>query len=520
MAAVAILLAVYQYKKEDWEIALEVRSYIVPTVTVLISLGFAAILFSSVVSFWRPTNILLLSTFWQILASILITSAIVFLFLKATNRRLFNSVSAHSFISALLRRVSSRSPKQLDMAVNVIAVNFKTIVKEVTTIPHRGEVSELKKCAHFVMTQIISNPDFAHHVVTTRADFLQRFLHTIKDDGLYSERDFSPPFNALIKALFLNRDSYFYRELKHSEPGVYYKPFLEDVFKDQQMLLEFRPFDQIAFGHGETIEPEKLSLFITALETALEGYFSEPRSMDFEYSHYRWVFEKVENVLSRAIEELRRSDSKDNWHIVSKIHEITFFAGWHFQRIYKEALKNGKVSQHDIDAPIEEKSYGIYPHSMTSGYAQLIFKLLCELSDYSDGESARHYAMTLADHILIFNEPEFENIRKVLLRFIWEKINGKDAPNIDGYYPLILPTFLALTGMWQDSSSPERKALYNQTVEFLNKELKPKLLANTKMANDDSMEERLLGSHVVFNREKGLFQWKMHKSMQDMVVRQ
>lgn len=521
LAAVAILLAVYQFKKEKWDVALEIQRSIRPIVISSISFGFVAIILSSVVSFWRPSNIFLLSVFWQIISSISITFAIVFLFLRATNKGLFSPKTKDRFVGSLLRRVLSRSPKQIDLAVGAIGANFEIILREISIVPQRGgSIPEFAKAAHFVIDQIVSDPNFTHHVVTTRADFLQMFLQSIKEKRLYNNHSISIAFNAFVKALFLNRDSYFYNELKHSDPGIYYKPFLEDIFSDQDMFLELRPFDQISFGYGELVEEDKLSLFLTALETAVEGYFKKPRSVDFEHSHYRQTFEQVEDVFSRVIDEFKNSNSKNSWPITSKVHQITFFVGWRFLDLYKEALKNNTISQHDLDAPIEEKSYGIYPHSLTSGYAELIFKLLCSLSNYPDKESARHYAMTLADDILTFNEPQLENIRKVLLKLIWNQIRDGHSSNIKGFYPLILPVFLSLIGMWQDGASPEEKAIYNQIVEFLNNELKPKILADTKMANkEDLMEKALLSPYVVYNREKGLFEYKLRDGIQEMIIR-
>lgn len=519
IATVAILLAVYQFRKEKWEIALEVRRYIRSVVVVSLVAGFVVIIFSSIVSFWQPTNIFLLSVFWQVFAALLIIFAIVFLFLKTTNRNLFTPKNKDRFIGSLLRRVLSRLPQQIDLVVDTLGSNWKTILKEIRTAQRGDDISEFTKSAHFVTTQIISNPNFAHHIVTTRADFFQMFLRSISENHLYNDQSISVAFGSLMKASFLNRESYFYNEWRHSDPGVYYRPFLEDVFFDQNIFLNLRPLDQIGFDIGESISPEKLSLFLMALETALEGYFNEKRTINFEYSHYRQAFEHVENALSRVMDEARHNESQSDWPIESKLHQITFFAGWTFQRLYREAVKNNKVSQNDLDAPVEEKSYGLYPQSLTAGYAELLFKLLCILSEYPKRDAIRHYAMSLTNHILIFNEPEFSSIRTALLKYIWEKVNGEHMSNINGYYPAVLPVFLSLIGMWQDGATTERKALYNQTVEFLNNELRPKILANAKMANDDLMEERLLPPEVAFNREKNIFEWKMHKGTQEMRVR-
>jgi hypothetical protein len=522
MAAVAIILAVWQFKRDTWEIALEVRKNTIPIVFSLCALGLLSIVTSSIIplTFSQPNNILQLSLFWQLLGGIFILSSLVFLIWKAQDKHLFNKKTKDRFIGSLLRRVLSRSPQQIGLVANTLLSNLNTILGEVKTIPRKGgEISEFTKSAHFVLTQIVSNPTFAHCIVTNRADLFQSFLRGINKDGLYFNHAVSVAFGSLIKASFLSRDSYLYNEYRHSDPGVYYRPFLEDIFFDQNVFLELRPFDQIGFGMGESITAEKLGLFLMSLETALEGYFQKPRSINFEYSHYRQAFEHVENAFSRIVDEAENNKSKNNWGITSKLHQITFFVGWIFRRLYKEAAKNQKVSQDDLDASIEEKSYGIYPKSLTAGYAQLLFNLLCILDRYPQVDTIQHYATSITDHILIFNEPEFSNIRNILLKYIWERINGEHTSNINGYYPTILPVFLSLFGMWQDGATPEYKEQYNKTVEFLNNELKPKILANAKMANDHLMEEVLLPPEIKFNRSKNLFEWQMHSGTQEMITR-
>ncbi len=110
LATIAIIFTVYQFKKESWEIALEVRSYIQFTVVGLILIGFLAIILSSIVPFVRP-SFFPQSVFWQVLAAILIIIAILFLFLKTDNKNLFNERTQKHFIGSLLRKVSSGAPE-------------------------------------------------------------------------------------------------------------------------------------------------------------------------------------------------------------------------------------------------------------------------------------------------------------------------------------------------------------------------------------------------------------------------
>lgn len=517
LAALAVLLAVYQFKKEDWEVTLEIRRWVIPAVLVLIAIALGCSVVSSLVPLSENHHIFRLSVFWQVLSALCIVAAIVLLFFGASKKKLFKNPAGSNFISPLLQRVSSGLPAKLDQVLDVLLLNLKGLLKEIDSIKPQEKASDSAKNAHFIVTQIISDPVLANHIVTTRADFFQIFLRNIKGHEQYGESAMSTAFDALVRAAFSNKESYFYKEIEHSGAGIYFKPFLENVFRDQEVFLEFKPFQQMGFDYGESVDSKRLTLFLTALETALEGYFEKPRDLNFEYSHYNHTFEMAKNALSRVIAEAAEVEGKNDWHVTNKVHQITFFSGWRVQNMYKEALKKNTVSQHDMSVPVDERSYGIYPESLTAGYAKLIFELLCELNNLPNREMRRHYAMTLADHILVFNEREFDKIREVLLKYIWEQIKE----NVEkGFFPAVLPIFLSLVGMWQDGASKERKTLYNQTVEYINKELKPRIKEGKKMANDeDLMEEVLLPVEVKFNREKDLFEWQMRGGVQEMVVR-
>jgi len=250
--------------------------------------------------------------------------------------------------------------------------------------------------------------------------------------------------------------------------------------------------------------------------------------LDFEYSHYRTAFEKVEEAFSRIIEEARPAQEKDSrpnhsWQISSKLQKIGFFINWELLHLYDDALKEDRISENDKQANIRKVDYGWYPTSMTAAYAELVFKLLCDLSSYPVKEAQRDFALQIAGDLIVFDHhPSVEKIREILLEFIWKQINGDDlTSNIKGYFPAILPVFLSLVSMWQDTVSHKRKDLYNKTVEFLDNELKPKILAGEKMANkEDIMEEIMLPPSVVFDRKKNIFVWHGSMgSMQDMIVR-
>jgi hypothetical protein len=523
VAAIAITLTVWQLKKDDWEIAIEVRDSTIPAVCALIAIGFVAEIIASLVTFWKPTNIFELSTLWQLIASLFIIAAPIYIFMGTRKKGLFNPKTKERFVRALLRRVSSRSPAKMDLVADVLLVNMKSMLQEVSSSPLVKGIPEFTRYAHLTLREVVADPAFAAHIVTRRADFFQYFLHrTQKYRG--AADTLSVVFNALIKAAFANKNSYFYSELEHTGFGQY-KPFLSDVFLNPKIFLNLKPFDQVDFSYGQIVDPERAKLFLVALDLAVKGYWEMDADnyLDFQWSHYHTGFEKLEQLFSRVVEEARQNKQADQWPVSSKLQTISFFVNWDFLHRYDEAIKDGKVSKNDLDASVERKDYAIYPRSMTAGYAELVFNLLAILSGYPVAEARRDFALQLAGDILVFDHrSNLEKIREVLLEYIWEKICGdKFGANIKGYFPAVLPIFLSLTAMWQDGASQQRKDLYNKTVEFLDKELKPKILAGEKMANkEDAMEKVLLPSEVVFDRKRNIFVW--HGSLgstQDMIVR-
>jgi membrane-associated HD superfamily phosphohydrolase len=86
ISALAILLAIYQIKKEKWNLSLKIRGYITKVILVTISLGILFSIISSLVIFITPKYVFHLSIFWQILSSIFIAFSVIFLLTKATKK--------------------------------------------------------------------------------------------------------------------------------------------------------------------------------------------------------------------------------------------------------------------------------------------------------------------------------------------------------------------------------------------------------------------------------------------------
>ena len=229
VAAIAITLTIWQFKKNDWEIAIETRRKTIPIVCVLIGAGFALEIVASLVTFATATNIFEVSLVWQLLGSFFILAAPVYLFIGTRQRGLFSEATNEDFLRALMRRVSSRSPEKMDLVSDALLANMDAMLEEISSAPLLDDIPELTRYAHLILRDVVADPAFARHIVTRRADFFQYFLRRIIEEYHGSADTLSVVFDAFMKAAFANKDSYFYSEMEHTGFGDY-KPFLNDVF--------------------------------------------------------------------------------------------------------------------------------------------------------------------------------------------------------------------------------------------------------------------------------------------------
>lgn len=521
VAAVAIILAVYQIKKDDWETPLEIRDHVVPVTVILIGLGIAAEIAASIMSTTEPRTILELSLTWQILASLLIIGSFIYLVMNSKKKGLFNERTYNRFFESLKKRVAYRSPKQMDAVADILIMNLDDLLKQVSPAPLSGHSTAIAKSAHDTLRKIVADSSFTRYVVEFRADFLTSFIKGIKEYHGYIDT-LTITFNAIIRAAFYNKNSYLYDELRREGLG-YGRPLLNDIFCDQRIFLDFKPLNEIAFGGEQMVDSDRLDLFISALDLAIKGYWDKGVYIDFEGSAFDNAFAILETTFGNIVSEIKTSDQELDVSFIRKFQLIPFFVNWIFVHRYEDALKANQVPEEELNVQQETRSYGNCPKSLTAGYAELIFRLLCSLSRSLNEESKRVTSILIAGDILVFyHRTNLKNIRTALLDYIWkDPLSGVDS-NLQGYYPSILPIVLSLIAMWQDGGSQERKELYNSVVTFLNTKLKPKILAGDKMANGELMEHALLPREVTFDRGKGLFIWKSPQyggGEQEMIIR-
>ena len=324
-------------------------------------------------------------------------------------------------------------------------------------------------------------------------------LREIKEKHLTRRHEINFMISSIIKELFENQDSYLYRELKYGGFGID-KPLFESLFYDQKFLNEFRSLQEWCYRLYE-LNKEKFNVYIEAFNHALKGYWFDGNYVHHSLFIFIIAFVQLTGGAEDLVVEITKL-SKDNfWKnpSVNILYKIASFLGSDFSRIYREALKEKKVRNCDLEVRVEGEYK--YPRSVTTAYSKAVFDFLCALSmAEKHGENLRLVAVEATNPMFEFGGEGFEKMRERFLELVWEKIQE----NINrGFYPALLRTYLSLM-IPSLSSTEEGRRLIN----FLYKKFMPLVLADKKMVNGKSMEKVLLPESIIFDREREEFRYK------------
>lgn len=507
VAALGLIFAVYQLRRPVWSIVLSIKrkTYLVRLFSALglISIAISAVLPQIVKR--RPTSLVECPLFWEFLGCVFFISAPVALLILAEKKdRLFTKNNAEKFHQVILRNIARATPDILETCINVIGSNLNEITEAISKSKislHEGKKEKQKPdysdYARSIFNFILTEPQVLTYVVTSRLDFLSHLLREIKEKHLTSRHGINLMISSITKELFENQDSYLYRELKYSGFGIY-KPLFESLFYDQKFLNEFRSLQEWRYRPYE-LNKEKFNVYIEAFNHALKGYW-----FDGSYVHHL-PFESAFTQLTAGAKALAIEISKLSEDIfwknpsVNTLFKIASFLGSDFARIYREALKEKKVRDCDLEVRVE----GEYkdPASVTAAYSKAVFDFLCALSmAEKHGENLRHFAVEATRPVFGFGGEGFEKMRERFLEHVWENIKE----NINrGFYPALLRTYLSLMIPSRSTTEEGRKL-----INFLYKEFKPLVLLDKKMVNGKYMEKVLLPESIIFDREREEFRYK------------
>ena len=498
LASIAILLAIYQFRREKWLIALRVRSYIQPTVFSTLLAGVLMTIVSSLILIKDPATIFQTSVFWQVIASIMVAFSIVFLFIRATNKKLFNPHNAGKFYEVMGRELSRPSPDRLEVILNAFLENLDSICR--TASQHLD--TEGTRSAIAILDSILGEASLVDLITTKRLDALRYIIATIEKYNLPEQR--VRGFSRIIKNLFSDQNSYLYRHLDKDGFALSTNLY-ESLFGSPVILSNFNLFGwpSLDYKMQSGLNTIQVEVFIEALSQAIEAYLKNssvpPRHINDGLSHLSSVFGNLCSKIST--EEGRGVDTKyalkDEWwslHLIANFlgHGYTFLA-------YQDEL-NQEIKEKEKIVP-EVSFYS--DTTINAGIAGALYKAFEQLSYVENTLDTYHTVLELLYGMMHEYENK-EGYRPPFEKRMWEQI----ATNVSQrHYPAALRTYLEFIGFCAASDENQRRGWIGEQTERMRRllyiDLKPLLDADTKMVNDEKMKDALLPKSMSY--ENGNF---------------
>jgi hypothetical protein len=502
LSSIAILLAIYQFKKDKWSIALKVRNYIRPTILATISLGVVLSFVSPFILFKTPTNIFELSIFWQAVGGIFIIFSIVFLFLKATNKGLFNSRTAKKFYEVLHWELSRPSPERLEIILNTLLDNFENICKSAIG----DEKLEVTQLSSAILDVILGEGSLVDLVTTKRLDALHYILAVFEKYNINYRQ--ARGFTRIVKNLFVDQESFLYKHLEMS--GLALSANLYDhLFGSPQILTNFDLFGWRTIDYSTYKNPSstQINVFIKALSRAIETYLKTgsipPRHINNGLSHLSEIFGDI--CVKINIEEKRGVDTKyalkDEWW---SLHTIADFLGHEYPFLGRDETLNPIV----IETEKTAKKAGFFSDiTINEGVAASLYKAFEQLTYIKRSNDTYHTVLDLL-HGMIYSPDLKQGYRDPFEKRIWEQI----ARNvIEHYYPAPLRTYLMFIGFCLASDDNQRTGWIGEQAERMRRllyvDLKPQLERAERMVDKTPMQESLLPDCMTY--EGGKFTYRL-----------
>ena len=497
LSSIAILFAIYQFKKEKWDIALRIRSYIGPVVFTCMSLGILFSITASVVTFKNPTNILHLSMFWQIIASILIAFSVAFLFLKATNKKLFNKKSSRKFYQVIVRDLSRPSSQHLNNALEALLDNFEGICIAAS----EKDDSEANQSAKAILDVVLGEATLVEILTTKRLDALHYIIYVIEKYNIDQRQ--APGFLVIVRGLFINEESFFYKHLNKDGLALSSNIY-ESTFESPKILNNFN-----LFGH-EVLEPSvrnessiAIRVFIEALSKAIMTYLKNGNiPIGYINDGLEYLSDTFGNICRKiSIEEDRGVDTKyilkDDW---GTLHNITHFLGHSYPFLaYRDTLNPSVIEREKTAYEASFRSTS----TINAGIAAILYNAFGQLSHLKKTTDIYYVVLGLLEGMMYYENYK-EGYRNPFEKRIWEQI----AHNvIDKHYPNVLRTFLTFIGFTLSAEDDaQREGWIGKQTEKVRRllyvDLKPLLDKDEKMVNEKSMVDVLLPASMTYENGK------------------
>jgi hypothetical protein len=365
----------------------------------------------------------------------MIAFSIVFLFVRATNKKLFNPRNARKFYDVMGWELSRPTPDRLEVILNAFLENLDNICRTANQRPD----AEGAQFAIAILDSILGEVSLVDLITTKRLDALRYIIATFKKHNLTEQQ--ARGFSRIIKNLFSDQNSYLYKHLDKDGFALSTNLY-QSLFSSPVILSNFNLFgwSSLSYKMQSGQNTIQIEVFIEALSQAIEAYLKNnsvpPRHINDGLSHLSSIFGNLCSKIST--EEERGVDTKytlkDEWwslHLIADFlgHDYTFLA-------YKDEL-NQEIKEREKFVP-EASFYS--DTTINASIAGALYKAFEQLSCIENTFDTYHIALELSYGMMHENKYK-EGYRPPFEKRMWEQIA---ANVIQRCYPATLRAYLEI----------------------------------------------------------------------------
>ncbi len=521
VAAFGLIFAVFQLKDKSWDIVLKIRDSwqrnliwymgVGGLVSIAIAITIQQKFFSLPLSFLNNTFL------WQFLGYLCFIFAPLSLLLFGKRKKgLFNKRRAEKFYNIILREITKPKIDNIDVCIDILGANLENITKAlagISSIPFQRDkdyiLSDEEKYAIYanaVTTVILSEERVARYIATGRIDFILYLLATFKKYRITSAHT-QLGLDRIIELLFREESSYFYSQLDYRGTSLALNAF-EAIFSEPYFLDNFCVFgNDYSFCKFDRLHEKYLAVYLKSLEYAIKGYWENNCPVEMRREICNGLDKLNDYSQSLAFSSKEKNKHKE---AVSRLQTISFFLGHTYIREYKEALKRKQASIYET----EVKKDNEFRSSINFAYAKTVcgfIESLAQVKEEYNGKIRILAMETVGETIPLHSLTSgFEKLSETIIGLIWEKINGDFMSNVKGFFPSVLKVYLYIIGFKVNGTEvsivgKERKKM----IEFLYKDIKPKILSGELMADKKTTFEEVLLPVVTFDKKNQKFLFKL-----------
>ncbi len=492
LAAVGLILAVYQLMNERWSIVLRIKPFWKRNLVFILSgAGLLFSLFAALVT-QVPFNylpvILTIPLFYEVIAFLLLIAAPVSLFVTASNGvRIFTESNSRRFYEVLIGAIAKSDDKNTDAALMVLMQNFE----EICHVATKGKTKEAKNNALATIDVILSDSDVARLLATKRLDALLHLIEKIEGSGL-DDHSIRYGFQRVYGELLSNEDSFLYKQLDNNGLSLSSNVY-EALFDSKELFQRFDFYSGFKWSTKSTSSPKGVEVLTESLEKLMFLYFNSeglsPRAINSGIKVLSNIFGDLCNKASRTANE-------DNGGLLSDestaLSNISFFFTHTFRWVGDRGGNHQGLNQatldHERTARVANADSTSHVNEAIAGAAYVAFE---QLDAFENSNDIYYKALSFLD-LMAEEEGSKVGYRQPFEDRLWRQI----AINVtQRYYPNVTRAFLTFGGFLA-ASDRAGGGWYGAQTDRIRKllyiDLKPLFDQDAEMANKKKMKDILL----------------------------